>query len=660
MTLFREYVEHGWKLCFIKDGEKAPRGKGWNKLENAIMDPVRAGHLTNGGLLHAFSGTCAIDIDNYDHARHWLAQHGIDLDALYNAPDAVRIVSGDATRGKLIYALPAPMPTKQVHTEDRVSMILEFRCGASTGNSAQDVLPPSTNPRTKKQYEWRGDWRQLPELPTPLLELWRSLVNPLTPAGTAPVPASAEMDELRALLRDLDPDLSYDEWVRIGAILHHETEGSEDGLALWNEWSANGLKYVGPHDLETHWRSFGNSPNPATAGSLRRERVARDDEFSPVPQDELDAFSAAEAAVEAKQRASYIWTPLRDLMLRAPGQWLIRDVLPREELNMLFGPSGSGKSFLALDMGLAIARGIPWREHEVIKGPVCWIAAEAEGSMRNRGRAYAKANDLQLDSISDFFVLGAGVDLTDSERISALGASAADLGPALLVVDTLAAASGGANENSGEDMGRILANCRTLHRLTGATILLVHHSGKDEEKGARGWSGIRAAVHAEISVVRREGNSAIRDATITKMRDGHDGTGFPFKLREVAVDIDDRDQPITSAYVEHIEAIEEVKPKSDAKVNDHMLGYEVLLALCPVDGDPVVSIDRFCEAFIDTLPAPLPGDKRDTRLTKAKKELDRMVMRTEVAIDNDKRLITVLNRAPRATVPAPVEEDDLL
>src|SRR5688572_17987147 len=98
---FKEYAEYGWVLCSIKQGEKAPRGYGWNKRENGITDPVRAEHLIGAGLMHAFSGTCAIDIDNVDLARVWFRERGVDLDALMRADDAVQIVRGDATRGKL-------------------------------------------------------------------------------------------------------------------------------------------------------------------------------------------------------------------------------------------------------------------------------------------------------------------------------------------------------------------------------------------------------------------------------------------------------------------------------------------------------------------------------------------------------------------------------
>ena len=66
---FKDYAAHGWVLCSINQGEKRPRGEAWNKQENGITDPEQAQHLAGAGLCHAWSGTCAIDIDNVDLAR---------------------------------------------------------------------------------------------------------------------------------------------------------------------------------------------------------------------------------------------------------------------------------------------------------------------------------------------------------------------------------------------------------------------------------------------------------------------------------------------------------------------------------------------------------------------------------------------------------------
>src|SRR5690348_13768175 len=114
---FRDYVEAGWALCEFAPGTKGPSGeqaKGWNLRERAITDPQRVNGMVQGGLLHAYSNTCSIDIDNITEARKFLAQHNIGLDDLLTAGDAVQISSGRANRAKLLYRLPTPLVSRKL------------------------------------------------------------------------------------------------------------------------------------------------------------------------------------------------------------------------------------------------------------------------------------------------------------------------------------------------------------------------------------------------------------------------------------------------------------------------------------------------------------------------------------------------------------------
>lgn len=547
---FAGYVRHGLVLCSIEPGSKGPRMKAWNRREQGITDPARAANLKGAGLLHVYSRTCALDIDRLDDACTTLEKYGINLVALLAAPDAVQIVSGRPNRAKLLYRVPdgvdpATLITKKLGSRSS----FELRCATRNGLSVQDVLPPSLHPETNKPYAWKyneliSDWQSLPELPAALLTLWCSKIEPSL--DTPPV-LSAAYSRLHAILDGLGPDAPYDEWLRVGMALHHETDGHEDGLALWDEWSAKGAKYKGIEDLKSHWRSFGNSPNPVTAGSLLREQIASRDDFGDVT---ADAFGEAEADQHKARVAGINWSDLADLIMRSPPASLIRGILPREELVMIYGQSSAGKSFVAFDMALAVARGISWNGYKVRQGMVGWIAAEAEGSMRNRYLAYCKREEIDPGTLANFKVLGASVDLSNREYVEALAESIASAIPALIVVDTLAAASGGADENSGKDMNRVLDSCRLIHRKTGATVLLVHHAGKDESRGARGWSGLRAAVHAELELKRLD--NGIRKLTVTKMRDGTEGAEVGFRLVPIVIGLDEDDESIGSAYVEYV------------------------------------------------------------------------------------------------------------
>lgn len=186
MTEAVDYVAHGMALAPLRTG-KNPCSPGWNKRKNAITDPERARSISgNVGLAHAYCSppTMALDIDDLPKARAWLAERGIDLDALLNADDAVQIVSGKLERAKLIYKQPSNhlllesisiKETVLVDGEERQATVIEFRCATRDGLTVQDVLPPSIHPDTGQPYRWggKGDWRALPLIPTLLLEVWQ-------------------------------------------------------------------------------------------------------------------------------------------------------------------------------------------------------------------------------------------------------------------------------------------------------------------------------------------------------------------------------------------------------------------------------------------------------------------------------------------------------
>jgi hypothetical protein len=121
----------------------------------------------------------------------------------------------------------------------------------------------------------------------------------------------------------------------------------------------------------------------------------------------------------------------------------------------------------------------------------------------------------------------------------------------IVVIDTLAQVMPGGNENSGEDMGKVLGYCKEITRLTGAMVVLIHHSGKDESRGARGWSGLRAACDFEFEIIRA---GIDRVATVTKMKGGADGAEYGFRLQIQEVGVDDDGDTETTCVVEYTDS----------------------------------------------------------------------------------------------------------
>lgn len=298
---FAEYAQHGWKLCSIDAGRKAPTYKAWN--ENPIPQDAADG-LVGAGLLHALSGTCAIDIDQIEAARPWLLERGVDVDALLEADDAVRIDSGRPGRAKLLYRMRRPLRTYKP-----VGSGLELRCATAELKSVQDVLPPSVHPDTKKPYQWAGgllsDWRSLPTIPAPLLGLWRSLGSDET--ETMPPPKErprVDLVKLRKAAYVHSPDCGYDEWIKVGSQLHDGTGGAQEGFDIWRDWSTKITRKAYPGDvtLKSHWLSFRSAPGKhvASGEALAAELPAEAEDFEIMP----DAAPAQETAATIARKAA--------------------------------------------------------------------------------------------------------------------------------------------------------------------------------------------------------------------------------------------------------------------------------------------------------------------------------------------------------------------
>ncbi len=299
--ILSDYCRLGWHLVQIPLGHKGPVTSGWNKREMCIADPEIAEWLDgNIGLAHAYSGTCAIDIDDVPRATAWLADRKVDLSALLMEPDAVCIESRPG-RAKLLYALKTPMPSFKIAHEKKA--LIEFRCASEGGLTVQDVLPPSIHPDTGQPYQWRGDFTKLPELPVGLMKIWSDLARPaVTPRVKPPTKSLPEAAKLREILEGWDPDCEYDDWIKVGMALHHETDAREYGLAVWNEWSSKAAKYKGLGDLESHWRSFKRDhANPRTLASLRVETAATADDFADVGKPQVAAKVPAKRTAGAAE-----------------------------------------------------------------------------------------------------------------------------------------------------------------------------------------------------------------------------------------------------------------------------------------------------------------------------------------------------------------------
>ncbi|MGQ7815786.1 AAA family ATPase [Metapseudomonas furukawaii] len=220
-----------------------------------------------------------------------------------------------------------------------------------------------------------------------------------------------------------------------------------------------------------------------------------------------------------------------------PVVWLVHGYIEEDALAVLYGPPGKGKSFFALDVSCCIATGTLFHGHGVKPGAVFYIAGEGHNGLARRLRAWAEYNRCDMPAL--LFVSVAPTDLSSATNAAKVAAAVQQLAdatgetPVLIVIDTMARNFGG-DENSATDVGQFVGNADALRRRWKATVLIVHHSGKDGEKGARGSSALKGAADAEYEVSRSDADKLIR-LTPRKMKDAEEPPPLAFELVGVPV-----------------------------------------------------------------------------------------------------------------------------
>lgn len=234
-----------------------------------------------------------------------------------------------------------------------------------------------------------------------------------------------------------------------------------------------------------------------------------------------------------------------------PPDELVQGVITAGAGSVVYGDSNSGKTFFAIDMVAAVARGTDWMGKRTEAGMVLYLAAESPASVLSRLQAYQKHHGVRL---SNFAIVQNSVNLfeSDADTIAIIETvrqleEQRNQKVRLIVGDTLARMSAGANENSGEDMGLVIWRFDRIRTECNAHFMLIHHSGKAAAAGARGWSGIRAAIDTEIEVTD---TATGRCAEITKQRDlSTKGERIGFRLDVVELGVTKWGSPATTCVV---------------------------------------------------------------------------------------------------------------
>jgi hypothetical protein len=272
---------------------------------------------------------------------------------------------------------------------------------------------------------------------------------------------------------------------------------------------------------------------------------------------ELDAIGISITEAPKPKKLFYVdFGQAAETALETFVEPLIDDVLDCGALSAVYGRPKGGKTFTVLDMAFHVATGKPWQGHDVKQGLVVYVAAEGGRGIYKRLRALKIHNG--VEGRIPFAIVPCPINLLDATRegdtralIKLVRDAEDDYGrkAELVVIDTLSRALAGGDENSSTDMGTFIRHVDRIKAAVDSHLMIVHHSGKDQAKGMRGWSGILAAIDTEIEI--HDGkftNTAQRDRELLEP--------ISFRLKSVEIGTDRKGKVLTSCVVETVVAPE--------------------------------------------------------------------------------------------------------
>jgi|DEB0MinimDraft_3_1074331.scaffolds.fasta_scaffold01952_13 hypothetical protein len=368
-----------------------------------------------------------------------------------------------------------------------------------------------------------------------------------------------ELAEIREALRHIPPDIQYHDWIKVGQALR--STGWIEAQHLWHEYSSGelyGEDYTdyNARDCASKWRTF-TASGGVTLGTLMhmsskhetekyRQRNLANGLTDEMIQTQYERF--IENLEKKRNRPSnpVFNTPLNivrpsEYRTRKPPAWRTKGVYPQRGVCMQYGASGIGKTFGVLDHAVCTFAGKPFLGHDTIE-PCGSVYLCLEGEIGTRLMAAAKSHGVRLEDMDGHVTVVEGaLHITEPESFDQFYDALAQLREAgyefgTVYVDTLAQAMGGANENDGSDMGKAISHVQALAREFNCLIVLVHHTGKNADLGARGHSSLYAACDTVIKMGMKEGVGTMR---VTKQKNGPTKSIGRFKLDEYSLELSD-------------------------------------------------------------------------------------------------------------------------
>lgn len=421
-------------------------------------------------------------------------------------------------------------------------------CGGNAGNGRE--IYGNGRFMTVTGHDGRGDVVEATAAIQALLEKWfpkksskLATAPPMLQGLTLPQRPEVPLyvDQVKSQLSCVSADCSYEDWTRI--IWSVLSTGWQCAVGLVEDWSRTAPDRYDQKALDTVVASFDASKG-ITLGTLFHHATSAG--WTPVvPASIAPATTTQKQATDMLKHGRLLTAA--ELVILPSLHWRIKGLLPAKGIASIYGLSGSGKTFAALDMACAVSSGrSEWFGHKVKGAPVAYVALEGTAGLQQRLKAWEGHNQ-QAAPADIRFVLG-GFTLLESHHATELANDVLQTleSGAVVFIDTLNQSAPGADENSSVDMGIVISNAKVLAEVINGLVILVHHSGKDQGKGMRGHSSLHAAMDAVIEVVSNANGRAWR---VTKSKDGESGAAHGFELVSYKVGQDEDGDEIRSCAI---------------------------------------------------------------------------------------------------------------
>lgn len=604
-----EQDEYGWVASFAaspEQGEWAGRAYRATPAQAALIDRAEGDNTYfSVAVLAGFSGSgewvrqkgtfrrlAALVVDDVDPAR------------LLGYSWALQTSPGKWQVGILLD--PADPDCADLPLVDRVMQALSVRgnLGADkSGNAAVRYarLPVGTNTKPRAAGPWRhqlAEWN--PSIRWALADAAHAVgvdIDALRGASgekTTKGKPGAEMghaagDALSLLAAPVGERAYHESIIRMAA-----------SLVAGGMYPANAVNFL--YSLMDQVRPSGPAEEVARWAARRAEiprAVKSAEKFAPEDRAASTVtFNLSTNNPQAPVEAGELLLSLEELSRHSAAvRWQVKHVIPADSLGMLFGASGTYKSFIALDHSLHVAHGLSWLGKKTAQGSVVYVAAEGGAGIYRRVAAWHQERGLSLSPAFSVCITPLVLSLSEQVEVLASSIAAMPVVPSLVYIDTLSQTFSG-DENSATDIAGYLRLLNAgIRARFGCTVIVVHHSGHAATERPRGSSAITANVDFMLGAYRPDAGALVARLDFIKQKDGDRLGSQGFELRRVVLGSDEDGEEYSSLVACWSDAAQRVLANAAVRLQGH---EKMLLGLLEEAGGRVKETD-LRHAFYDAV-----------------------------------------------------------